>query len=777
MNRETKMNRVQQHLVWVLAVSFLVSVAFAEGPETFQLGPTGLIGSLSKNTAKVTKVEKGSPADGKIKVGDEIIGAGEKNFKSDVRQELAAVIDKAETEQGGGKLTLNLKGNKKVDLQLAVLGSYSATAPYDCPKSQAIITRAAEAILKAGKIDAGATHTALLGLMATGEQKYMDAAAKAILAADWAKPDAEKIESLLKGDLDMGYVGWYWGYNLITLSEYYLLTKDASVLPAIKTYALGLARGQDAGGLYGHRMATPKRNGRLPGYAQMNQPSLSNLMGMLLAQKCGIDDPRFTKGLETTYAYYASYVGKGGFPYGVHGPNSGTYNNNGTSGSAALCMAFKGNTAGAKFFSQLAATSYDGLEKGHASTFFNPLWTPLGSNLSGPEVTQKFFKKALWYQTMYRSWNGGFSRFGGNSKEGDQAGVALLAYCLPRRILYITGKQADESIWVKGMEATEVVERSKTDYKSKSVDELLALMGHPLPQVTRAAVWTLREKEGDFIPKLTQMLKEGTKIQKESAIEYFGWKCPTNQALAQMELLGSILRNKAEDPEVRAAAAGSLACLGEAAYPYYNDMLALIVEDEPGDTFRDVDQSVGKSLNALCENPYKAGLVTNKDLFYKAALKLADHKRQHARADGLRMLEGIPLEDFKIVADKVMHVVENNDPTYHSYHSPGGSIGSGVAILANLNIREGMQYALDVLDDESGKGSFKLRMVMDALAKYGPSAKPMLEKVKADPRFKGVDKNPKLSKQWNNMVNAIEGKQPTATLISLEEAKKAGGGK
>jgi len=750
----------------------MFGTAHAAGPETFQLGPTGLCGTIEKASAKITKVDKGSPAEGKIKVGDEVVGAGEKNFKRDVRQELADAIDQAETEKGGGKLTLTLKGNTKVDLQLAVLGTYSATAPYACPKSEAIIARAAESLLKAGKLADSVTHAELLGLMATGEPKNIAAVTKAIQSADWVKPDAEKIELLLKGEGDMGYVGWYWGYNLITLCEYYLLTKDASVLPAIKIYALGLARGQDSGGLYGHRMASPKRNGRLPGYAQMNQPSLSNFMGMLLAQKCGIDDPVLAKGVATTYAYYATYVGRGGFPYGVHGPNSATYNNNGTSGSAALCMAIKGNTEGVRFFSQMAATTYDGMENGHASTFFNPLWTPLGANLSGPEVTQQFFRQSRWLQTMYRSWNGGFSRFGGNSKEGNQAGVALLTYCLPRKALLITGRGADETLWVKGKEAVEVVERSKTDYKKKSVDELIALCGSPFPQVSRAAVWTLREKEGDFIPRLTKLMKEGTKREKMSAIEYFGYKCPTNQALAQMELVGSILRNKKEDPEVRAAAAGALSSMGAPAYAYYNDMLALIVDDEPGDTFRDVDQSVGKSLNALCEEPFKAGVVTDKALFYKAALKLADHKRQHARADGMQMLEGMPAEDFSIVADKVMHVVENKDNTYHSYHSPGGSIGSGVAILANLNVREGMQYALDVLDDPSGKGSFKMRMVMDALAKYGGNAKPILEKMKVDPRFKGVPENKKLSKQWNNMVKAIEEDKNPPKLRSLEEAKQ-----
>ena len=96
----------------------------------------------------MTEIAKGSPADGKIKKGDEIIGVGSDKFKGDVRKSLATAIDEAEAKQGGGKLTVILKGDKKVDLQLSVLGSYSETAPYNCPKSELIIDRAAEYLAK-----------------------------------------------------------------------------------------------------------------------------------------------------------------------------------------------------------------------------------------------------------------------------------------------------------------------------------------------------------------------------------------------------------------------------------------------------------------------------------------------------------------------------------------------------------------------------------------------------------------------------------------------------
>ena len=38
-----------------------------------QLGPTGILGEISKTTIKVMKAEADSPADGKIKIGDQII--------------------------------------------------------------------------------------------------------------------------------------------------------------------------------------------------------------------------------------------------------------------------------------------------------------------------------------------------------------------------------------------------------------------------------------------------------------------------------------------------------------------------------------------------------------------------------------------------------------------------------------------------------------------------------------------------------------------------------
>jgi hypothetical protein len=302
------------------------------------------------------------------------------------------------------------------------------------------------------------------------------------------------------------------------------------------------------------------------------------------------------------------------------------------------------------------------------------------------------------------------------------------------------------------------------------------MFGHPIPHVPRSAVWTLRskEKEGNFIPRLLKMMKEGTKIEKQSAIGYFGWGCPKETALARLDEVGAVLRNQEEDPWVRATAASVLCLYGEAARKYYWDMVNLAAENKPGDPFGDIDWSVGASINKTCADPFKAGLVKDKVLFYKVALMLADNKRQHVRADGLRMLAGMPIEDFCVVADKVMHVIEDKDPTYHSYHNPGGPVAAGITVLANLNIKEGMQHVLGVLDTESGKWGFKVRMVMGILPKYGGNAKPALEKLNADPRLKDIEKG-RFGGPWKAMVKAIEEDKSPRKLMTFEQAKRAGG--
>lgn len=749
-------------------------------------GPTGFFGDphpgwpRKADAIHVKEIEKGSPADGKLQLDDLIVGIGNRKFEQSPWAGLAAAIDVAETKAAGGKLTLLLETGKQVAITLPVLGSYSRTAPYKCPKTEKIIAQTAEEILSSGKIGLSPTRTDLLGLMATGEKRYLEVVGQMIHKGDILDIDPQSVEDLLNGVKDMGLVSWYWGYNLITLSEYYLLTKDEKVLPAIRTYALGLARGQDASGCWGHRMLTTTSGGRLPGYAQMNQPSISNFMGMLMARKCGIKDPVLDQAIERTNTYVADHVDKGGFPYGVGGPVARTFNNNGMSGAAAICMSLLNNQHGAKYFSQNAATTYGSLTSGHASAFFNPLWTPLGASLSGPEVTQQFFRNSLWYFNNQRHWNGGFPR---TDNVGSFAGQALLMYCLPRRALLITGREADPSIWVKGRDATEVIMRSQLVDVDKSTDELLQLLDHPTPQVAaniasvlmeRTGIYRRAKKTDDFTAKIMKVVRNGNTRQRVNALACFGERCNRDFSAPHLKQIGAILRDKKEPFVVRLAAAKSLGSgtFMENARPYYNDVLELMFAERSADNdpFRLIDREIGEALNGICDEPFAANLVTDKDLFYKVSLRLLDHKRQKARFTGIKMLRGMPLEDFSFVSDKLMHAIENKDPTYQSYHNVQDTVAPGVEILANLNIKEGMDILLDTVMSPGGKWGFKQKMLYHALPLYGGNAKPYIPKFEEHPNIaKNKDKA-----SWKELVDAINADKEPAQLISLAEAIRAG---
>ncbi len=592
------------------------ALAGKKTPKGQVLAPTGFKGILLPSwpnkpvEIKVTSIEEGSPSSGSgLKPGDVIVGIGSEKFKEDPRPAMAKAIDIGEAN--GGILPLLLKTGKKVNIQLANLGSYSATAPYNCAKTDKIIEQAVEALLKNNKLGSTPTKTYLLALMATGDKQHLELVKQQIYAGDILKIDPKHIDEYLNGERkDMGSAGWTWGYNLIALGEYYLLTKDENVLPAIRTYAMGLARGQDSIGLWGHRMATSATNGRIPGYGIMNQPSISNLMGMLIAQKCGIKDPVFDKAVEKTYAYVADHVDKGGFNYGVSRPNPSYFNNNGTSGSAAICMSLKGNKHGASYFSQASATSHSNLGSGHASSFFNPLWTPLGASLSGPEVTHQFLKNSLWFFNSKRHWKGGFS---GGDKAGGHAAQAILMYSLSRKVLLITGREADESIWVKGPEVTKVIMRSRIDYKSKSIDELFSMFNDPFIQVRGKAAAQLSYKlskiyqfnkkvteknPNPITPKLLNIIKNGKEREKITALVCLGGS-PLQVTIPLTKNLMEIAHNKEETRAVRMAAVSAIGTgnFRKAALPFYNDILRLVLEErsEP-DPFGHIDRKFSRAL-------------------------------------------------------------------------------------------------------------------------------------------------------------------------------------
>jgi hypothetical protein len=309
------------------------------------------------------------------------------------------------------------------------------------------------------------------------------------------------------------------------------------------------------------------------------------------------------------------------------------------------------------------------------------------------------------------------------------------------------------------------------DYTKKGNEELITLaLDHAIPQIRRRANWELVTKRREQLTsQWVAYLTKGTDEQKSLALSIMGYHTPIEAKKDYVDKIGAILRNPKESIHTRVSAAQSLAHFGETAFPYYMDLVKLLADDRPSTQINSyIDQDLGSAINSLCKDPFSKGLVKDKDIFYKAALKLVDHKRAKGRSYGLGMLVDMPFEDLHKVIERIMHVLKNEDPNYESYHSIGGTLGTALEILAKHKIKDGLPYFVKLWKDP-GKAGFKVRMICATLPKYGGNAKAELDELeKLNPnynkgRFAGI---------WKKMADTIRGDKNPPKLISIEEALK-----
>ena len=247
-----------------------VNEALGKRAFMMNLGPTGIRADIMPAYPKEFKVkfvfqDSHSPAKGLIKPGDHIIGAGGKKFKNPhgfhrkrggrgwpgPPFELAHAIEAAQGSDG--KLTLIvLEGGSKdkkknVTLQLKPVGKFAPTWPWNCPRSDQLLKDLVDFMIVEGNINRmGRHHLQIQGLLAL-----------------WASGDKRAIplvkaraKGLMRGRANYksgGMCTWRWGYDGIFLGEYYNMTKDKGVMPAVEALKLAYEYGQYSNGSYGHR--------------------------------------------------------------------------------------------------------------------------------------------------------------------------------------------------------------------------------------------------------------------------------------------------------------------------------------------------------------------------------------------------------------------------------------------------------------------------------------------------------------------------------------------
>ena len=684
----------------------------------------------------VTQVEKGSPADGVLEVDDVILGVGGKPFEGDARKAFGAAITEAEKTENKGLLKVirwRQGKEEQVAVPLQVMGSYSDTAPFDCPKSRRILEQGCRYLAEHGLGDGIAGEVNALALLASGKPEYLEKV-KA-LAHKVGKPD-------LKLTLKPGMFAWDWGYDNLFLTEYYAATGDESVLPAIRELSTTIAKGQSAVGTWGHGMSLPGDFGRLGGYGAINSSGLVCWLSMVLGRKCGVKDRAVDVAVDRSRAFFGFYIGKGSIPYGDHPPYWDLHDNNGKNSMAVVAFDLLGDGAGTRFFSRMSAASYDEREYGHTGNYFNYLWGPLGVARAGPEAVAAHLKEQRWYYDLARRWDGGFTYQGGageqDSYQGwDATGVFLLAYALPLQRLYLTGKGVGKANRLAGKELQGVIEdgrgfsyrHQKDCYDPKSEEELLACLGSWSPAVRFRAASALSRKEGDSVPQLTRMLAGDNLYARLGACEALEYL--KGRAAPATDELIKLLSHRDEWLAIRAAYA--LAGIGPPARKAVPELLRLVLAEDKGDPRAMKRRYLGFALfmSGYADNAPRRGLLADsldgvdRQLLYPAVRRMLAIEDGLARAQMAAVYGKLKDEELEPLWPDILRAVERPAPSGEMFAD--GIRVAGLQLLAKHHIREGMRVCIDYAKNQNPWASQdRMGSIMAALKLYGAAAKEVL---------------------------------------------------
>ncbi len=763
---------------------------------TYNLGPTGLRGWIYTRAASnldasqgrtttasrqilVTHVGTNSPASGVIEVNDVILGVNGKSFDDDARKGFGRAITEAEKTENRGVLKLvRFRAGKteNVQLKLRVMGSYSATAPYDCPKSKLILAEACMALEKEKREQGLWGAVDGLALMASGNPAYLP------------KVQAFAREMAAREFAGKGRSAWECGYKNVFLSEYYLLTGDKDVLPGITALTVKMAKGQGLYGTFGHGFSdlTPdgKLHGSIPPYGPVNQAGLIANLGIVMGRKCGVNDPEVVPAIGRATKFFGYFVDKGAVPYGEHEPWP-YHENNGKSALAAIFFSAQGNRAqAARFFVKMSTAAYANREYGHTGQGFSYLWGALGANMGGPAAAAAFMKEAQWHLDLKRRCDGSFVYDGGeqygagktddNTYYGKSGYYGLspnatyvLTYSLPLKKLCITGRELKKADYLSAQEVAQAIASGRFDLERKqmSPQELVAAFGDWSPIVRGWAAEELasRPEAKAMVPQLIVLAEGKDAHARQGACETLGF-------LKSPEALPVFIRLLShEDRWLRFKAAQAIRKMGGSAAPLLDEILrALVKTAEPSQPINwddAIQLTHGQLANALFSGPLSGQLKqADTELLYPVIRVVAQNPGGMARATLRGYFQNkLTVEDVQALAPDIFAAVKTPSPADMMFSNEIRM--GGFKALTKYYFIEGVEAGVEFAKTQGGHGSeSRTGEIMQEIIKYGSAARSAIPALK------------ELIEQLNEQVKA--GKFPGGALNNrrvqaVEEAIKS----
>lgn len=732
------------------------------------LGPTGLLGwvyqkgpsTSASRQILVKKVMPGSPADGTLKEGDVILGASGSStkpepFTDDARKSFGLAIGEAEAKNPATLSMLVWRAGKTaiVSIKLETMGAYSATAPYNCPKTMRILAKSLVHLdEKEQKLDGYGVN--LISLLACNDERLPGNAERMKRAEQWLidlLPNQEHMDRMTSDKVETGSkVAWKRTYHLVALAQYYLATGDnpskdgIDLLTAIDAHAQTVARGQSMFGTMGHQFAMQQTDGSIHGpyavgYGPINAVGLVAFVGLNLARECNLPNPKtrdaIDAGIERAGRFFSSYTGRGSIPYGEHSPWQG-HQANGKNGTAAIAFSrMKENDEDAKYFSKMAIAEGTERDGGHGGAFFSYLWSPLGSAAGGKAAAAAHFKMISWHLDLSRTWDGGFyyndyGRSGYNGWTFGKASMymsspALLTYALGLQKITLTGSNPRKTSELSAAEIQEAVLAANYQPEQRSVEELLADLGN-FSVITRKQAATelagrpeaptLRPKletiaaDPSHPSRLGAILTLGLIANPESAPVLFGL-LDDSQALARDAAVDAIasmpleIKQKHIDTLLKAAAA------------LRRPPMEVHPQDPVNSTLVALNQIIFNDKNGLLAKGLQSvdAHSTRKQL-HEAIRAVATLPSGGQRAHLRSIFPWLSTEDVKALADTLLELIYVEAPADAMFAD--GIKAHSISLLLDHHFIEGVHASIHL--HKSVKGWPQVLMMRE-WAKHGPS--------------------------------------------------------
>ncbi len=437
------------------------------------LGITGARAMITKEEPtrlRVMHVFKHTPAFKQLEVGDKITGANGHEFatphkfgygvgKFGYQGPMMDLGNALEDSQGklGGKLALDiLRGDQKlkVELQLGTkYGSYAATYPYECRKTDLVLKETCNWLSKAQLPDgtwSGRPHInafAALALLGSGDKRYLPEVRKAMKA----------MADATGGKKNPGLPVWTYSLYGTALGEYYLITRDRWILKELEEINQWLVDAQHpqtaapervhiAGG-FGHG---PHSQSGGNGYGSFNVVTAQAMMAWAVMGRCGlpVERPRF----ERAHDFIAKGTNAIGYVWYADSSGGTGYADMGRTGASALAHYLDPvDNAGYKAFgkhnAECIGSHPDTFIDTHGCPLLGLVWTALGA-ATDPASFRKLMDENRWAFSLSQCPDGSFyyqpnrdnnpQDYAAAPRLAATAATALIL-SLPHRQLQITG--------------------------------------------------------------------------------------------------------------------------------------------------------------------------------------------------------------------------------------------------------------------------------------------------------------------------------------------------